>query len=85
MRELLCEMEIPYIVRSCGRTQLKEWIFPPLRDKLNITPDSELDNRRMLQAQEGRVSIPFLYDPNSERGLFESGDILEYLEDAYGS
>jgi glutaredoxin len=85
VRELLCEMEIPYIVRSCGRTQLKEWILPPLREKLNITPDSEVDNRRMLQGQEGRVSIPYLYDPNSERGLFESGDILDYLRDAYGS
>ena len=31
VRELLCEMEIPYILRSCGRTQLQEWILPPRR------------------------------------------------------
>ena len=85
VRELLCEMEIPYILRNCGRTQLQEWMLPPLRDALNITPESELDNRRALQEQEGRVSIPYLYDPNSEEGLFESEDILDYLRDRYGS
>ncbi len=85
VRELLCEMEIPYILRNCGRTHIQEWMLPPLRDALNITPESELDNRRALQEQEGRVSIPYLYDPNTEEGLFESEDILDYLRDRYGS
>jgi glutathione S-transferase len=85
VRELLCEMEIPYILRSCGRTQLQEWILPPVRKRLNITPDSQLENRRVLQNTEGRVSIPYLYDPNTEQGLFESGDILEYLKDNYAA
>ena len=85
VRELLCEMEIPYILRSCGRTQLQEWMLPPLRDALNINPDSELANRRALQEQEGRVSIPYLYDPNTERGLFESAQILQYLEQTYAA
>ena len=85
VRELLCAMEIPYILRSCGRTQLQEWLLPPLRRALNITPDSELQNRRALQAQEGRVSIPYLYDPNTEEGLFESQEILDYLRDRYGT
>ena len=84
VRELLCEMEIPYILRSCGRTRLQEWVLPPLRDKLHITPDSELENRRALQETEGRVSIPYLYDPNTGEGLFESADILDYLQAAYG-
>jgi len=85
VRELLCEMEIPYILRSCGRTRLQEWIIPPLRERLNIKPDSELENRRVLQDTEGKVSIPYLYDPNTEQGLFESADILEYLRDTYSS
>ena len=83
VRELLCEMEIPYIVRNCGRTQLQEWILPPIRERLNIRTDSELGNRQVLQDTEGRVSIPYLYDPNTERGLFESADILEYLQQTY--
>jgi glutathione S-transferase len=85
VREKLCEMEIPYILRSCGRTQLQEWILPPLRERLNIKPRSVLENRRVLQTTEGKVSIPYLYDPNNEQGLFESGDILNYLEENYAA
>jgi glutathione S-transferase len=85
VRELLCEMEIPYILRNCGRTQLQEWILPPLRERLDIQPDSELANRQHLQDTEGKVSIPYLYDPNIEQGLFESEEILDYLRQTYGS
>ncbi len=84
VRELLCEMEIPYILRNCGRTRLQEWIVPPLRQALGITPESDLHNRRNLQQLEGRVAIPYLYDPNTEQGLFESQEIVAYLRDTYG-
>jgi glutathione S-transferase len=84
VRELLCEMEIPYILRSCGRTRLQEWILPPVRDLLKIAPDSEVANRRDLQQAEGRVSIPYLYDPNTGVGLFESTAIADYLQETYG-
>jgi glutathione S-transferase len=83
VRELLCEMEIPYIVRSCGRSELQEWLLPPVREALNISPESTLVNRRQLQDDQGKVSIPFLYDPNHDRGMFESEDILDYLESNY--
>ena len=85
VRELLCEMEIPYIVRNCGRTELQEWILPPVRAALNITPRSNLENRVILQDMEGKVSIPYLYDPNTQSGLFESVDIMQYLRETYGS
>ena len=85
VRELLCQMEIPYVLRNCGRTELQEWILPPLRSALNITPESKLDNRRTLQDMEGKVSIPYLYDPNTEVGMFESTDILQYLRDTYSA
>lgn len=83
VREKLCEMEIPYIVRNCGRTELQEWLLPPMRKLFNVTPESKLDNRRHLQHREGRVSIPYLYDPNTDEGLFESSDIITYLENHY--
>jgi glutathione S-transferase len=85
VRELLCEMEIPYILRNCGRTQLQEWVLPSIRERLNLRPDSELENRRVLQETEGRVSIPYLYDPNTDQGVFESSEILEYLRETYGA
>lgn len=85
VRELLCEMELPYIIRNCGRTQLQEWLLPPVRKVLNIVPDSELENRRVLLNTEGRMSIPYLFDPNSGEGMFESAAILDYLRNAYGA
>lgn len=84
VRELLCEMEIPFILRSCGRTELGEWLLPPLRDALNIVPNSELVNRKNLQEKAGRMAIPYLIDPNENVELFESTKIAEYLEVTYG-
>lgn len=84
VRELLCEMEIPYILRSCGRTELEDWVLPPLREALKLRPDNTGGNRGLLLLKEGKVSIPFLYDPNSEAGLFESADIMDYLTTHYG-
>ena len=83
VREQLCEMEIAYIVRNCGRSEWREWMLPRARKLLRVAPDSKLENRRLLQAEEGKVSIPFLFDPNTEMGMFESGDIADYLLDTY--
>lgn len=85
VRDLLCEMEMPYRLRNCGRTLKEEWLLPPMRERMNITPDSELGNRRALQEREGRVSIPYLYDPNTGQGLFESSVICDYLRENYGA
>jgi glutaredoxin len=83
VRELLCELEIPYILRSCGRTRLDEWMPPPLRKRLGIVPRSELYNRKNLQQQQGQISIPFLYDPNTDTALFQSEGIIDYLRAEY--
>ena len=84
VRECLCEMELAYILRNCGRTELGEWLLPPLRDTLNIVPNSELTNRKMLQEKTGRMAIPYLNDPNEKAEMFESEKIIEYLEFTYG-
>jgi len=76
-------VEIAYIVRNCGRSDWKEWLLPGVRKALNIMPESKLDNRRALQTQEGDISIPFLYDPNTGAGQFESADIVDYLQANY--
>ncbi len=83
VRELLCDLEIPYVLRSCGRSEPGEWLPPKLRELLDLRPDSELLNRIALQEKEGRMGIPYLYDPNTETGLFESGVILDYLHATY--
>jgi glutathione S-transferase len=84
VRECLFELEIPYILRSCGRTEFGEWLLPPIRDALNIVPDSELTNRKALQEKAGRMAIPCLVDPNQNMVLFESVKIVVYLQFTYG-
>ncbi|MGK0268796.1 MAG: hypothetical protein ACI8Y3_001414, partial [Paraglaciecola sp.] len=69
---------------NCGRTKLGEWVLPPIRDILNITPNSELINRKILQEKAGRMAIPYLIDPNENVQMFESAKIVEYIEATYG-
>ena len=84
VRELLAELEIPYILRNCGRTRLEEWLLPPVRQAFGIRPRSEVENRQYLLATEDRVAIPYLYDPDTGTGLFESAAIMDYIEETYG-
>ncbi len=85
VRELLCELELPYLLHNSGRTSFREWVPPFVRDALNIVPDSEIDNRRELQRRAGRMSIPYLVDPNTGTEMSESAEIRAYLAANYGS
>jgi glutathione S-transferase len=39
--------------------------------------------RPAFAERSGRMRVPYLYDPNTDAGLFESGKIVAYLEAAY--
>jgi glutathione S-transferase len=85
VRELLCQLELPYLLRSCGRSELGEWLPPALRQRLELIPESQLPNRILLQQEQGRMGIPFLWDPNTNSGLFESDAIIQYLLENYAA
>jgi glutathione S-transferase len=85
VRERLCSMEIPYILRNCGRTQLGDWLPPAVREALKLQTNDDQLNRPALQQEHGRVAIPYLYDPNTEQGIFESSVIIDYLDAQYGT
>jgi glutathione S-transferase len=42
-------------------------------------------NRKRLHALAGRVQVPYLVDPNTETAMFESADIVAYLERTYAA
>ena len=44
---------------------------------------SDLENRRQLFERAGRISIPYLVDPNSGTELSDSAVIREYLRTEY--
>jgi glutathione S-transferase len=40
-------------------------------------------SREAFVARSGKMQVPFLYDPNTQTELFESADIVAYLESTY--
>ena len=85
VRDLLCELEIPYILRSAGRTRVADWVPPPVRDSVNMRSVPDQHNRKVLLERAGRVSIPYLVDPNTGEEMAESEDIIRYLTETYAA
>ena len=85
VRERLCELELPYILRNTGKELWKDMGPPQVRAK--FFPDEPVQgrNRTALLAHAGKVQVPYLIDPNTDTELFESADILEYLNKTYAS
>lgn len=79
VREILCELELPYALRNVGRTELIETIPPSARDflGLNIRPTSA--KRQAFLERFGRIMVPYLIDPNTKTEIFDSTAIREYL------
>jgi glutathione S-transferase len=84
VREVLCELEIPYLLRNCGKARWADMGPPWVRDKLLRAP-VEGRNRTALLARAGKVQFPFLADPNTGVEMFESAKIIAYLERKYSA
>ncbi|MDO8329216.1 MAG: glutathione S-transferase N-terminal domain-containing protein [Fluviicoccus sp.] len=83
VREKLCELELPYTLINLGKQQLAD--VGPAKQRLHFgeykpLPDTK---RSHMLAEKGRVQVPFLIDPNHGVEMFESKDILAYLERTY--
>jgi glutathione S-transferase len=85
VRDLLCELELPYILRSVGRARAADWVPPALRDALSVTGEPGTRNRARLYDRVGRISIPYLVDPNTGEEMAESEQIVDYLEATYAT
>ncbi len=83
VRERLCELELAYRVRPIGKSQWQDFALTPIRNRLWPEFEHVGTYRRALKAKTGQVMAPYLEDPNTGVALFESDDILEYLDEAY--
>lgn len=83
VRERLCELELPYILRNTGKAAWKDMGPPQLRAAL--FPDEPISgrNRQALLARTGKVQVPYLIDPNTGTEMYESADIIDYLNRTY--
>ncbi len=85
VRETLSEMGIAYVLRSCGKQQTSDMGPHWLRMTLQPYHPIEGTTRDELLSRTGKVQFPYLFDPNTDTGLFESAEIVKYLESTYGA
>lgn len=83
VRELLCELELPYLLRSTGKARWQDLGPPILRATLFPALPVEGRNRLELLQRAGKVQVPYLVDPNTGTELFESDAIRDYLLATY--
>ncbi len=83
VREKLCELEIPYTLHNLGKEHWSE--IGPAVQRIKPGPYTPIPGGkrdRFFQAHK-RVQVPYLEDPNTGEGLFESRAILKYLDRHY--
>ena len=87
VRELLCDLEIPHLLHSVGKTpgKMAEWLPPILRENKVKGYQPETENRRKLVARGGHMMVPYLVDPNNGVDMYQSADIQAYLLKTYGA
>lgn len=84
VRERLSELELPYLLVNLGKQQWAD--MGPASHRFSLQPYQPLPGtkRSLFFAQHGNVQVPYLEDPNTAMALFESRDILHYLQSTYG-
>lgn len=84
VRERLCELEIPYTLHNIGKEHWSE--IGPAKQRLKPGPYTPIPGgkRDAFFQVHKRVQVPYLEDPNTGEGLFESAKILKYLDSRYG-
>ena len=85
VREVLCELELPYILRNTGKAAWSDMGPPAVRDRLLKASPATGRNRRTLLERAGRVQVPYLIDPNTGSEMFESARIVDYLDRQYAA
>jgi glutathione S-transferase len=83
VRERLCELELPYLLRNTGKGAWTDMGPASFRDELFKARKDTSRNRKRLLELTGRVQVPYLIDPNTGAAMFESKAILRYLDQTY--
>lgn len=83
VRERLCELELPYLLINLGKQQWSD--MGPAKLRFSIKPYQPIENtkRDVFFKKHGNVQVPFLVDPNTGTELFESLEIVKYLDETY--
>jgi glutathione S-transferase len=83
VREALCELEIPYLIRNIGKNAAADYIIPAIRSRFFSDIPASSKKRQELMKRGGKLSVPFLVDPNTGVEMYESKAIKLYLRQTY--
>lgn len=84
VRERLCELELPYVLHNVAKERWQDMGPAILRLKPGkYEPLADGKRARELSNMQGRLQVPYLVDPNTGIQMFESKDILKYLNQTY--
>ncbi|MEC7583348.1 MAG: glutathione S-transferase N-terminal domain-containing protein [Planctomycetota bacterium] len=80
MIQLYLDPGCPFCVRVTEHFAKRSIPYEPL--EFSVYEDSDL--RRELIARGGKSQVPYLYDPDRAVGMYESADIIDYVDRHYG-
>lgn len=83
VRERLTELELAYVLHNIGKEQFADMGPAALRVRPGPYVPQPGGRREQVLAAHGRVQVPYLEDPNTGTKLYESADIIDYLEQQY--
>ncbi|MCG8312577.1 MAG: glutathione S-transferase N-terminal domain-containing protein [Pseudomonadales bacterium] len=84
VRERLCEYELPYHLINIGKQQMAD--VGPANLRMTLKPYRPIENTKRWDfwKAHGNVQVPYIIDPNTNTAMFESEEILGYLDNVYG-
>jgi len=83
VREILCELEIPYLLHNVGKIEAADFILPSIRSKILSKAPIHGSSRQAFVERSGKMMVPYLIDPNTDTEMFESAEIKKYLLNTY--
>lgn len=83
VRERLCELELPYRLHNVAKERWQDMGPAVFRLKPGKYVPINGGKRASVFAEQGRVQLPYLIDPNTGVSLYESRAILKYLNTTY--
>jgi glutathione S-transferase len=83
VREVLCALELPYHLVNMGKLEWADMGPATMRFAVGPYKPKEGSKREAFLKEHGKVQLPFLVDPNHDVSMFESSEIVDYLERTY--
>lgn len=84
VREVLCELEIPYHLVNLGKEQLADMGVNGVHAAVGEYNPVKGGKRERFMAKTNKMMVPYLEDPNTGKSMFESRAIVQYLLETYG-